>query len=415
MLGAYMLKPAPLPAPEAKTGYARLSLSYFFIFAAWACITPFFVLYLQSLGFSGAQIGILTGIGPLIGLAAKPFWAGYADATNRHRLVLYLSVGAAVALNAIFPFLRSFSLILGVQILMAVLSSHTLPMVDSAAIHMMGSNRDRYGSVRLWGTVSWGIVSALAGFVLDRLGLVSMFWIFCVLMSINLFLLSSLQFEENPERGTYFAQVGRLVREPRWLLFLATVLAAGIGSTAHEYFPLLIQAVPSPSQWLPATISGVAIVGIAVTISTISETPIMAASHWFLRTLSSRGALYLSILSMGVRCFLYAGIANPDQVLLLQVVHGFTYPLMWVAGINFVAEMAPRGLSSTAQGLFSAMFMGIGTALGYYLCGLLIDKVGVFSMFSIIGWVVMACLALSIVLSVLLSRRNPQPAKAGAA
>ncbi|QYK50826.1 MAG: MFS transporter [Anaerolineales bacterium] len=410
-----MLKPAPLPAPEAKTGYARLSLSYFFIFAAWACITPFFVLYLQSLGFSGAQIGILTGIGPLIGLAAKPFWAGYADATNRHRLVLYLSVGAAVVLNAIFPFLRSFTLILGVQILMAMLSSHTLPLLDSATIHMMGSNRDRYGSVRLWGTVAWGIVSALAGFALDRLGLASMFWIFCGLMSVNLFLLRSLEFEENPERGTYFAQVGRLLREPQWLLFLGTVLVAGIGSTAHDYLPLLIQALPGVSNWLPFAVSGVALVGIAITISTISETPIMAASHWFLRSLGSRGALYLSMLAMAVRCFIYSNTATPDQALLIQLMHGLTYPLMWVAGIKFVAEMAPRGLSSTAQGLFSAMFMGIGTALGYYLCGWLIDEVGVFAMFSTIGWVVSVCLLLSVLLSLLLSRSKRQPAKAGAA
>jgi len=36
------------------------------LFASGACVFPFFVLYYQSLGFSGTQIGLLTGITPLI-------------------------------------------------------------------------------------------------------------------------------------------------------------------------------------------------------------------------------------------------------------------------------------------------------------------------------------------------------------
>lgn len=403
-----MLKPTPVSAP--KNGYAQISLSYFFIFAAWACVTPFFVLYLQSLGFSGEQIGLVTGISPLISLAAKPFWAGLADATNRHRMILLMGVVAAIGLNLLFPVLRAFAPIFAVQILISVLTSHTLPLIDSATIHMMGNNKDRYGSVRVWGTVSWGVVTAIVGLVLENIGLVYMFWIFAVLMSVNLFFLRSLRFEENPERGTYFAQVGRLLREPQWLLFLGIALVAGIGSTAHDYFPLLIQALPGTSQWLPLAISGVALVGLAVTISTISELPIMVASHWFLRSLGSRGALYVALLAMALRCFMYANTRTPDQALLIQLFHGLTYPLLWVAGIKFVGEMAPRGLSSTAQGLFSAMFMGIGTALGFYVCGLLIDKVGIFSMFSITGWFVLAALLVAIVLSAFIRPSGKVPA-----
>lgn len=403
-----MLKPTPVPAP--RNGYAQISLSYFFFFAAWASITPFFVLYLQSLGFSGAQIGLVTGISPLISLVAKPFWAGLADATNRHRLILLMAVAVSIVLNLLFPFLRTFSAILVVQVLISLLTSHTLPLIDSATIHMMGNHRDRYGSLRVWGTVSWGIVSAVVGLALERIGLISMFWIFAGLMSINLLLLRSLQFEENPERGTYFAQVGRLLRQPQWLLFLGIVLVAGIGSTAHEYLPLLIQELPGASRWLPFALSGVALVGIAVTISTISELPIMGASHWFLRSLGSRGALYVAMLAMALRCFMYANTSTPDQALLIQLFHGLTYPLLWVAGIKFVGEMAPRGLSSTAQGLFSAMFMGIGTALGFYICGWLIDRVGVFAMFNLTGWFVLAGLVLAILLSALVRAGAKQPA-----
>ncbi|MCK7519702.1 MAG: MFS transporter [Ignavibacteriales bacterium] len=45
---------------------------YFLYFAAMASLLPFFVLFYQSLGFSGAQIGLLTGIPPLDHFAGAP-------------------------------------------------------------------------------------------------------------------------------------------------------------------------------------------------------------------------------------------------------------------------------------------------------------------------------------------------------
>ena len=38
----------------------------FFQFAAFAFITSFMVLYYQSLGFNGQQVGLLTGLAPLV-------------------------------------------------------------------------------------------------------------------------------------------------------------------------------------------------------------------------------------------------------------------------------------------------------------------------------------------------------------
>jgi len=47
---------------------------YFLYFAALSSFMPFLVLYYQDLKFTGAQIGLLTGIPPLITLFAAPLW-----------------------------------------------------------------------------------------------------------------------------------------------------------------------------------------------------------------------------------------------------------------------------------------------------------------------------------------------------
>ena len=52
---------------------------YFFLFAGIAFISPFLVLYYQELGFSGTQIGLLTGVSPLVTFFSATLWTGLAD------------------------------------------------------------------------------------------------------------------------------------------------------------------------------------------------------------------------------------------------------------------------------------------------------------------------------------------------
>ena len=80
--------------------------SFFFLFfAAIAAFTPYLVLYYQSLEFSGPQIGLLTGVTPLITLVSVPFWTRLADRTNQHKLIMGISLLAAVGL-AVWWWLR---------------------------------------------------------------------------------------------------------------------------------------------------------------------------------------------------------------------------------------------------------------------------------------------------------------------
>lgn len=73
------------------------------LFAGFAFVVPFMVLYYQSVGFTGAQIGLLTGITPLITLLGAPLWTTLADATRRHRLIMSLVILAGAITIFTFP------------------------------------------------------------------------------------------------------------------------------------------------------------------------------------------------------------------------------------------------------------------------------------------------------------------------
>ena len=61
--------------------------------------------------------------------------------------------------------------------------------------------------------------------------------------------------------------------------------------------------------------------------------------------------------------------------------HGITFAPVWAGAIDLAAELAPPGLATVAQSLYSSMFTGAGGALGLALGGWLYDNFGAETMF----------------------------------
>src|SRR5512137_2729125 len=85
------------------------SIYYFITYGALSVLFPFLALFYQSRGLTGAQIGLLAAISPIISFFGAPLWTGAADASNRHKLVTMLSITGVVIVTVIFPAVSTFS------------------------------------------------------------------------------------------------------------------------------------------------------------------------------------------------------------------------------------------------------------------------------------------------------------------
>jgi predicted MFS family arabinose efflux permease len=89
-----------------------------------------------------------------------------------------------------------------------------------------------------------------------------------------------------------------------------------------------------------------------------------------------------------VRMFAYAAMPAAWWVLPIHLLHGIAFSAMWVAGVANADALAPEGLGATAQGMFSAVTFGIGSATGALLGGLLYEDLGAVTMFRVAGIIV---------------------------
>lgn len=340
-------------------------LYYFFLFGAVAAYMPYIVLYFTALGLSGTQIGILTGIGPLITIVAGPFWTGVADASLRHRLILSLNSLAVGACVLLYPRMSGFNGLLLLVCLYALASAPIAALADSAVMHMLRGDSGKYGRVRLGGTFGFGGVAPLVGILIERYGQQWIFWSFAFLIALSVLLAQLLSFPTHREaRPAFLVGLGRLLADNQWRTILAMLFIGGVGLASINTYLFLHMQNLGASQSL---------MGFALTLSICSEIPAMYFVSRLTERFPARNLILLGLGATALRLLINGLAPLPVWILVGQVLHGLTFPILWVAGVSFAHKYAPQGLSATAQGVMGTVFMGLGTAVGAFMGGLVIE------------------------------------------
>ena len=361
---------------------------YLLFYAANAAVLPVLPLYYETLGVTGARLGFLAALWPAGSVLGASLWGAVADATGRHRLVLGLAMLLAAASAQVFLAASSFALLIPVVGAFSLAVAPVGPMLDHAVLEDLGDRQERYGRVRLWGAVGWGVAAPVVGVVVDRVGLPSVFPVYGVLM-VGLFFASfTLRIPRTRLGSDIFSGFASIAKDPRWRYFLLTVFVAGTGSTfIHHYLFIYLNSIGASGT----------LRGVALAVSTVSELVVFGLADRLLRRVRPLSLILVAMGGTGVRMVLYGIISDPLLALLPQLMHGLTFSLFLVAGVSIARELAPKGMRATAQALFSSTHMGAAGVTGALLGGVLYRSMSAADVFLAGGLAELAFLALFLV------------------
>lgn len=372
---------------------------YFLLFyAAIGTITPFLNVYLEKNGLTGAQIGVISSLPPLISLLASPFWSAIADRWQIHRTILTLLPLLAGLTSLLFLTSVQFLPVLGIIVTMTFFRNPVSALVDSTAVSLVKQSGSTYGRQRLWGSLGFATVSYTMGRLLTTDDLSIAFWAHALILCLGCTVLGLLlPVQSQHQRVDLVAGLRVLAGQRSFLGFMVAVVLFGFAMSSYLTFLSLhmLNLGGSATQvglmWL--TMAGI-------------EVPIMFFGARSIERYGYRRILQLSffgfILGWGMMAFV-----NSPIVLILNVLWiGTCFSCYWVSVVNYADLAAPPGLNATTQALLAAGQSGLGWSLGAIAAGYLWDGAGATALFLVAaGAVALAAL------SFWWSNRAVQPAR----
>ena len=352
----------------------RLAATYFAYFAYVGAYSPYITLYFQSIGQSAQAIGVLLAIGQAMRVFAPNVWAWLADRTGeRLRLLRIALILTTISFAGLFG-ATSFWGIAAVLTLQAFCSGGVNPLLETITFAALRDAVNRYGGIRLWGSV--GFVAAVlgVGYLLDHAAPGAMLWVVVAILAGAVAVAWSLPATILP-RHDQTDSVIDVIRRPAVLALFA---ACFMMSVAHGPLYAFYTIHLAGHGYAKSTIGWLWSLGVLAEIIVFSLMP-----RW--QSAVTIGPVLMATFVCAVARFLLVGWW-PDSLaaqLIGQILHGATFGAYHVCAIALVNRWFGEGGRARGQALYASVSFGAGGMIGAAASGWLWDGVGPAWTFSI--------------------------------
>lgn len=351
----------------------RLSAWYFWYFAFIGAFLPYFALYLQSIGLSAGRIAILMSLGQFMRLLAPLLWSWLADSGGRRVRIVVASAAASLASFSVVFLTQDF---VGLLIGMAILHffwSASLPLVEALTLGHLAAAPERYGRIRLWGSVGFIVTVMGVGLLLDAAPISSQLWVSWVLLLGTL--VSALTLTEVPARAGQAAGSILVVLRQRKVVFL---LGAGLLMSAAHGALYVFYSIHLVAQGYGKTL-----VGLLWTLGVVAEIFVFLFMPRISRRVSLRQIL-LACFALAVLRFLLIGwtVEFIGLLVFAQLLHGASFGAHHAATMAALNRWFVASQQARAQALYGSVAYGAGGLGGALLAGALWESAGAAITFS---------------------------------
>jgi PPP family 3-phenylpropionic acid transporter len=367
---------------------ARLGSLYGLYFAVVALSIGWFGPYFQSLGFSASEIGIAIGVLTGSKIIAPYLWGTLGDyLPNRLRVVQIGIIGSTLAAGLLLLDVDFFGLCL-VLALFGVFWNAIIAQFDTLTLEYLGNDHHLYSSIRVWGSIGFIAMMLASGWLFSDVeyGILPWLIIAGLLVSAAISMTLPGHGRVHPSENSDEGIRSRLSNASVLIFFVVASLNQLTHGPLNVFFTLYVQdhgytAFQAGQLWA---------------LGVLAEVILFFVLPRFIRTLDLRVLLTVS-LALGSMRWILIG-AYPDVVwlvIMLQLLHAFTFGAIHSVSIEFIRRWFPGKLSGRGMALYSGCVFGIGGSLGATLSGIAWESFGGSTTFLCAGLITgcTACIA----------------------
>jgi PPP family 3-phenylpropionic acid transporter len=365
------------------TSATRFKLAYLLFFAAIGILFNYYALYLQRVGLSGTQVGIVLAVLPLARMLSQPIWGLLGDIYRLRRVILsgacFGSALAALALDRS----ESFVWLLVVTMTLAILNGPIGPFCDALALEYLErtSRRQEYGSLRLWGSIGFAVASLAIGALVLGESVRLIVYLYSGTMALMGLVTASLPDVPQGERATWSGSGSILRGDPLLIRFLIGTTLIGMTLGIVNSYLIIYLTDIGAAGWMS---------GLTFALAGVLEVPLMAFASVIIRRWGLRAVLIGGVALQPLRWLLYTVITIPLMVAPTQLFHSIAMLSLLVAGVLFTDQQLASQWRATGQTAYAAALHGIGPSIGIFAAGVIYEYAG-------IGMVWWACVVANLI------------------
>lgn len=345
------------PEGRERLPYWRLSNFYFVYFAALGSFLPYWPLYLQTVGYSAAEIGQLMAILAATKVVAPNLWGWLADrGGNRVGVIRLASLLTVLGFAGVF-WLHGYFWMAGILLVYSFFWNASLPAFEAVTLDYLAQDAHRYGLIRLWGSVGFIAGVLGVGWTLERwgvqvlplahLGLLFTLWLGSLLAPARRRIRAAARAE-----GSFWPILARPEVLAFLLVFFCVQLAHG---PYYVFFTVHLKAHGYGSEqagWL-------------WTLGVVAEIVLFLVLGRLGSGGGGRRLLLWSLLLGALRWLIIAFRVDSLALLILaQCLHAATFGVSHLAVMRIAREHFGVAHQGKGQALFNSVGYGLGGMLG---------------------------------------------------
>ncbi len=368
------------PVKNHTRDFWLIRLYYLLWLGGGGFLYPYITLFYKQQGLTGTQIGLLSTVGWGVALLSAPNWARRGDNVRNPRPLIQLGLFSSALLYLVLSQQVAFLWMAAIIALNALMASGNDPLSTSQALAIANNEKTGFGSVRVWGSVGWVLMTPLCGWLIERSGQMASFAGYASSYLLSAVVLIFINTNPPAKKADAAVQprvdkvIGRLGRD-RSMVGLALAL--------FIFWLTNYGAAQFETIYLKQLSASTFIIGLVNTTSAVVEIGAMFWADRLVRRFGSGRILGVSTLIYAVAKSIVIISPSIPAIFAMRALSGVYYSMFVVASIAYAAEGAPEGQRSTVLALYFVTLQGLTQLVAGPLGGAAFDALGAYWLFVI--------------------------------